>query len=46
MDMEKLLEIKNLNVGFLTGKEKISVLDGVTFDIGENEVVALVGETG
>lgn len=46
MDMKKLLEIKNLSVGFLTGKQKISVLDQVTFDIRENEVVALVGETG
>lgn len=46
MDMKKLLEIRNLSVGFLTGKQKISVLDRVSFDIRENEVVALVGETG
>lgn len=44
--MEKILEIKNLNVGFLMGNQKISVLDGVSLDIRENEVVALVGETG
>lgn len=44
--MDKLLEIKNLNVSFLMGREKISVIHDVSLDIAENEVVALVGETG
>ncbi len=45
--MDKLLEIKNLNVWF---KDEISkplkAVDGVSFDIYENEVVGIVGESG
>lgn len=44
--MEKLLEIKNLNVGFLMGNQQIQVLNQVSFEIYENEALALVGETG
>lgn len=44
--MEKLLEIKNLNVGFLMGNGQIQVLNQVSLDICENEVLAVVGETG
>ena len=44
--MEKLLEIKNLNVGFLMGNQCVQVLNQVSFDIYENEVLAVVGETG
>ncbi len=44
--MEKLLEIKNLDVGFLMGNQCVQVLNQVSFDIYENEVLAVVGETG
>lgn len=44
--MDKLLEIKNLNVGFLMGNRQIQVIDDVSVDIYENEVLAVVGETG
>ena len=44
--MEKLLEIKHLNVGFLMGNQCVQVLNQVSFDIYENEVLAVVGETG
>lgn len=44
--MEKLLEIKNLDVGFLMGNQHVQVLNQVSFDIYENEVLAIVGETG
>lgn len=42
----KLLEIKNLNVSFMVENEKVHVLNDVSFDINENEVLAVIGETG
>lgn len=44
--MEKLLEIKSLDVGFLMGNQQVHVLNQVFFDIYEKEVLAIVGETG
>ena len=44
--MDKLLEVKNLNVSFMLGKDKVQILKDVSFDIGRNEVIAIIGETG
>lgn len=44
--MKKLLEIKNLDVGFLSANAYVQVLNQVSMDIYENEVLAVVGETG
>ena len=44
--MKKLLEIKNLDVGFLSANACVQVLNQVSMDIYENEVLAVVGETG
>lgn len=44
--MKKLLEIKNLDVGFLSANAYVQVLDQISLDIYENEVLAVVGETG
>ena len=44
--MKKLLEIKKLDVGFLMGNKYVQVLNQVAFDIYENEVLAVIGETG
>lgn len=41
-----LLEIKDLKVSFVSGTKKTTVIDGVSFDIGDNEVVGLIGESG
>lgn len=42
----KLLEVKNLDVSFMSGRKKIKILNGISFDIGENEALAVIGETG
>ena len=41
----KLLEVKNLNVSFMVEDEKVHVLNDVSLDISENEVLAVIGET-
>jgi len=42
----RLLEIKNLEVGFKVYGGYLRVLNGVTFEMDEGEKVGLVGETG
>lgn len=44
--MSVLLKIKNLNVGFAVGDDRIHILKNVSMDINENEVLAVIGETG
>ncbi|MFR0985473.1 MAG: hypothetical protein ACLSFZ_01825 [Frisingicoccus sp.] len=41
--MEKLLEIKSLNVGFLMGNQQVQVLNQVSFDIYEKKFWPLSG---
>lgn len=41
-----LLSIRNLRSHFVTRDGLVRAVDGVDFDIGENENVAIVGETG
>lgn len=42
----KLLEIRNLRVSFPTKEGEHVAVDGIDFDIGAGEIVALVGESG
>lgn len=44
--MKDLLQVKNLNVGFMVGKKEIQVLQNVSFSIGSGEVLGVIGETG
>lgn len=41
-----LLEVSGLSVGFLVQKKKINILNHVSFQIGEREILAVIGETG
>ncbi|TLX97797.1 MAG: ATP-binding cassette domain-containing protein, partial [Thaumarchaeota archaeon] len=44
--MSELLEIKTLTVRYRTKDGFVTALDSVSLGIGENEMLALVGESG
>jgi len=46
LEPEKILSVKDLEVKFYTYAGVVHAVSGVSFDVYENEVVALVGETG
>ena len=45
-EREKLIEIKDLQISFGTGKKKFVAVDHVNFDIYKGETFSLVGESG
>ena len=44
--MAKLLEVKDLRTQFVTSAGVVRAVDGVSYDVEEGEIVALVGESG
>ena len=44
--MAKLLEVENLQTHFETSGGVIKAVDGVSYEVGEGETVAVVGESG
>lgn len=45
-EKEKLIEIKDLQITFGSGKKKFVAVDHVNFDIYKGETFSLVGESG
>ena len=43
---EKLLEVKNLNVEYHSDSYVFHAVNGISFDLGCQETIGLVGETG
>ena len=43
---EKLLEVKNLSIGFKSSGSVLQVVSDVSFEVSSGEVLALVGESG
>ena len=43
---QPILSIDNLKVSFPSGKEWVDVVDGVSFDMFESEILGIVGESG
>ena len=44
--MEKVLEVKDLNISFHTFSGEVQAIRGVSFDLFEGETLAIVGESG
>jgi len=45
-DAPVLLSVRNLVKVYKPGKQRITVLDGITFDIHESEIIAITGASG
>ncbi|AZS38640.1 Oligopeptide transport ATP-binding protein OppD [Microbacterium lemovicicum] len=43
---DPLLAVDELTVAFGGGREPLTVVDGVTFDVGRGEILGIVGESG
>ncbi|MFN7115911.1 MAG: ABC transporter ATP-binding protein, partial [Saprospiraceae bacterium] len=42
----KVLEVKNLSVSFQTDEQLVQAVDGISFDLYQEETVGIVGESG
>lgn len=46
MDIENILEVKNLVVGFSTANGSVTVVKDISFSLKKGEIVGIVGESG
>ena len=46
MEQEKLLQIHNLNISFLTERDYLHAIHDVSFDVMKGEILGIVGESG
>ena len=45
-EKDTILEVKNLHVHYVTDDEEVKAVNGISFSIGKQETLGLVGETG
>ena len=43
---QKLLEVKNLHVSFFTPAGEVKAVNGISYDVDDDEVMGIVGESG
>ncbi|WP_059103382.1 ABC transporter ATP-binding protein [Shouchella shacheensis] len=46
MDKKRLLRLENVKTSFLIGDDYYAAVDGVSLDVGKNEILGIVGESG
>lgn len=46
VEMENIIEIKNVNKGYMLGDEKVPVLKDINFSVQKGEFVAILGPSG
>ena len=46
MSKIELIKVQNLNINFLSEKQKKEVIHNISFNINKNEILAVVGESG
>lgn len=46
LEKEKVLEVRDLSVGFISHGKKVNVIRNVTMDVYQGETLAIVGESG
>lgn len=46
MEKKEILKIRNLDIDFHTEKGNLKIIRGVSFDVYEGEILAMVGESG
>jgi len=46
MEKKKLLEVKNLKTSFFTASGEVKAVDGISYYLNEQEIIAIVGESG
>ena len=43
---KKLIEVRDLRVSFFTPAGEVKAVDGISYSLGYNEVMGVVGESG
>ena len=44
--MQNLLQVKNINKSFKTEEKQKEILENISFDLKENEIIAIIGQSG